>query len=61
MPQCRVMPGQKTVVGGLGVENPHRGMGRGDEIGDFRRGVLEQGKHLKCKEWKKKKEENTSI
>jgi hypothetical protein len=31
------------------VEHPHKGRGRRDGIGGFRRGELERGKHLKCK------------
>jgi hypothetical protein len=41
--------GWKMGAGGWVGENPHRGRGRGDRIGDFRRGDLERGKHLKYK------------
>jgi hypothetical protein len=47
MPQCRGMPGWEDGSGWV-REHPHRGRGRGDGIGDFRRGDLERGKILKC-------------
>jgi hypothetical protein len=30
-------------------EHPHRGRGKGERIGGFRRGDQERGKHLKLK------------
>ena len=46
MPQCRGMPEQED---GHGVEeHPHRDKRRKDGVGDFQRGDLERGKHLKC-------------
>jgi hypothetical protein len=48
MLQCRGMPGQEDGSVWVG-EHPHRGRGREDGIGGFRRGDLERGKHLKCK------------
>ena len=48
MPKCRVMPewedGRRLVE-----ECFHRARGKEDEVGDFQRGDLERGKHLKCK------------
>jgi hypothetical protein len=41
-------PVQENGSGWLG-EHPHRGRGRMDRIGGFRRGDLEREKHLKCK------------
>jgi hypothetical protein len=52
MPQCRGMPERKDGngwVGGLVVEHPHRGRGRGDGTRGFQREDLEREKHLKCK------------
>jgi hypothetical protein len=45
MPQCRGMPGREDGSGWMGGG----GKDRGDGIGEFRRGDLERGKHLKCK------------
>jgi hypothetical protein len=49
MPQCRGVQGLKGRSGWVG-EHPHRdrGVRRGGK-GVFKRGDLEQGKHLKCK------------
>jgi hypothetical protein len=41
--------GGRMGVGGRVGEHPHRGRGRWDGIGVFRRGDLEGGKYLKCK------------
>jgi hypothetical protein len=43
------MPGWENGSGWVG-EHPHRGRWRGNDIGGFRRGDLERGKQLKCKE-----------
>jgi hypothetical protein len=48
MPQCRGLPGHKDGSGCV-CEHPHRGRGRRNGIGGFRRGDLERRKHLKYK------------
>jgi hypothetical protein len=42
MPQSRAMPGWEDGSGWVG-KHPHRGRGRRDGIGGFRRGDLERG------------------
>ena len=48
-PSVGEFQGGKKGVGKRLREHPHRSRGRVDRIGNFQRGDLEKGKHLKCK------------
>ena len=47
-PSVEECQGRKMGMGGWVWEHPQRGKGMRDEIGCFRKGDLEKGKHLKC-------------